>query len=184
LAFETAPTRKGEIVKHLAKAATAAMFAAASGSAFAQEPPAPAPAPGLPAGADQGAAPAAAPDFAGEIDVTADMIIAALANTQAEIGELGGLAAGATIRIVPLSQYLTGPDAAPINEALTEAEGQRNALLAALQANVTVMAQLQSEIVALDDIVGVDVSGNEILVFTRAEIGGNALGGGAAIPGP
>jgi hypothetical protein len=139
-----------------------------SGSAIAQ---APAPAPGAPGVV---AAPA--------MEVTSDLIVAALNNTQTEVGELGSLSPGATVELVELTSYLAGPDAAQINVALTATEDDRDALRTALEANPTIMAQLQSD-VKIDNVVGADVSGDKILIFWQPmtdRAAANPPGGAAA----
>jgi hypothetical protein len=118
-------------------------------------------------------------------DVTADTIVTALNNTQTELGEVGNLSAGATIELVELTDFLAGPDASRINEALTANEGQLDALHTALEGNATIMAQLQSD-VKIDNVVGVDISGDKILIFWKQiepEPAAGAPGGGAAGPG-
>lgn len=163
-------------MKHFLTAAAAIALISVTGSALAQAP-APAPAPAVPG------AIAPAPD------VMADTIVAALANTQTEVGELASVSASASIELVELSDYLGGPDATRINAALTASEAERDALHTALEGNAAIMAALQSD-VKIDNVVAVDVSGDKILIFWQpttdagagAAPGGGAAGGGAAPP--
>lgn len=163
-------------MKNLLGAASTAAILLAAGAAFAQAPSpapgAPTPAPGF--GIQGDAAPAA--------DVSVDTIVAALGNTDAEIGKLAALPESATVQVVELDEYLAGNDAATLNPALTAAEGQGEALRAALQGNALILAQLESQNVQLEDVVGFGIEGSNVLVFVRQSTG-NADANPANAPG-
>jgi hypothetical protein len=154
-------------MKHLLTAASAVALIFASNTALAQAV----------APADPGMAEPGAP-----ADVTADTIVLALQNLQTEMGEFGAAGAGATIEFVDLSEYLEGPDAARIDEALAAAEGEKDALHDAFQGNATIMAQLQAEGVTIDEVVAVDVEVNDIYVFWHPSRGGEAGGAAGGAP--
>ncbi len=153
-----------------------------------QAPGAPTPAPGfgIQGGGAAGPADAAA--------VPVDTIVAALGNTEAEIGKLATLPESAAIQIVELDGYLAGNDAATLNPAITAAEGQGEALRTAIQGNATILAQLDSANVELSDVLGIGIEGANVLVFVRQSTGaadanaanapGGQVGGGAAPAAP
>jgi hypothetical protein len=163
-------------MKQILKAAATIALISVSGSALAQ---APAPAPAAPA------APAAPGAMAPGADISTDVIVTALNNTQTEVGELARAPAGASIELVELTDYLKGPDASRIDAALTSNEMQLEALHTALESNPTIMAELQAD-VKIDNVVGVDVTGDKILIFWQptpeAAGGAAAPGGGGAAP--
>ena len=170
-------------MKQVLIAATAASLLLMPGSAFAQQ---------LLPGA--GGAPSAAVSADDQLETAT--IVAALSNTQTETNELLTLAPGATVRIVQLEDYLTGPDAEQINAALVLNEDFRENLRRALEGNAAITAELQTNSITLDQVAAVDVSGTEILIFTfepsdlapAADVapggGAGAGAGGAVAPGP
>jgi hypothetical protein len=120
-------------------------------------------------------APAAGAEAAG--DVSVDIIVAALNDPQAEITKLSSAPSDAQIQVVDLSTYLTGDGAATLNPAITAAEGQSDAIRAALEGNSAIQAQLTAQNVNIDDVVGFGVDGSTILVFTNASADAGAAGG-------
>lgn len=149
-------------MKHVLLSAVA-VLALGAGSAFAQAPADPL---GGALGAP-GAIPAPGAEAAAE--VTPDVVIAAANGIDAEITELGSLAAGATVRVVPLDDLVSGAAGADVTAALTASEAKRDALRAALQGNAQIMAELQAQSISLDSVVAVDVGANgEVLIFTQA----------------
>ena len=111
----------------------------------------------------------AAPGAEAAVDVTPDIVIAAVNGIDAEITELGTVAAGATIRVVPLDEMVGGAAGADVTAALTATQDKREALRAALQANTQIMAELQAQGISLDTVVAVDVGASgEVLIFTQA----------------
>jgi hypothetical protein len=162
-------------MKYTLGAASAVAILFAAGSALAQAPApegAPAPAPGFGIQGDAAAGAAA--------DVGVDTIVAALNNTQGEITGLSSLPASATIEVVYLDEYMQGDGAATLTPAIAAAEGQADALKAALQANTTVMAQLQTEGVNIDDVVGFGIEGSNLFVFVQGADDDGAAAGAAA----
>lgn len=161
-------------MKNLLAAASAAAILLAAGAAFAQAPSqtpgAPTPAPGFGIQGDAAAPP------------SVDTIVAALGNTDAEIGKLATLPESATVEVVELDEFLQGADAATLNPALTAAEGQAEAVRTALEGNALIVAQLESQNVALEDVVGFGIEGSNVLVFVRQSTG-NADANPANAPG-
>jgi hypothetical protein len=151
---------RSDSMKHVLLSAVA-VLALGAGSAFAQAPADPL------AGAPGAALPAPGADAAAE--VTPDVVIAAANGIDTEITELGALAAGATIHVVPLDDLVAGAAGADVTAALTASEAKRDALRAALQGNAQISAELQAQSVSLDNVVAVDVGANgEVLIFTQA----------------
>jgi hypothetical protein len=172
-------------MKNLLGAASAAAILLAAGAAFAQAPAPGGPAPG---------APTPAPGFGIQGDAAAppsvDTIVAALGNTEAEIGKLATLPADATVEVVELDGLLGGADAGALTPAITAAEGQAEAIQTALEGNQTILAQLESQNVEIEDVVGFGIEGSNVLVFVRQSTGNadanpaNAPGGQVGAPPP
>ena len=143
---------------------TVAILALGAGSALAQAPADPGAALGIPG---MGAGAAAGAEAAAE--VTPDVVIAAANGIDTEITELGTLAPGATIRVVPVNELVSGAAGADVTAALTANEAKRDALRAAIQGNAQLSAELQAQGISLDTVVAIDVGATgEVLVFTQA----------------
>ena len=165
-------------MKHFLGAASAVAILLASGSAFAQgQYPAPGAIPGAAQAPDAMAPAAPSLSIQGDAaaDVSVDVIVAALGDTQGEIGKLSSLPVDAKIQIVDLNTYmLQGDAAATLTPALTAAEGQGDALRAALEGNAVIQAQLTAQNVSIDDVVGFGIDGSTIMVFTHGSVAGGA----------
>jgi hypothetical protein len=165
-------------MKNLLAAASAAAILLSAGAALAQAPGAPTPAPGFGIQGDAAAPP------------SVDTIVAALGNSEAEIGKLATLPESATVEVVELDEFLAGADAAALTPAVTAAEGQAEAIQTALEGNQIILAQLESQNVEIEDVVGFGIEGSNVLVFVRQSTGNadanpaNAPGGQVGAPPP
>lgn len=150
-------------MKHVLLSAVA-VAALGAGSALAQL--APDPGMGGALGAPSGGAAAGAE---ATMEVTPDVVIAAANGIDTEITELGTLAPGATIRIVPVDELVSGAAGADVTAALTANEAKRDALRAAIEGNAQLSAELQAQGISLDSVVAIDVGADgEVVVFTQA----------------
>jgi hypothetical protein len=101
--------------------------------------------------------------------VDIDTVIAAANNMQAEVVGLGDFQDATKIFVLSTAEFLAGARGPDLTSALQKDESEFQALRAALQANPTILAELERSNVTVDQVVAVDLTdAGELLIFVQS----------------